>query len=105
MAKNRFRTPHCFGYVGNGGNIVSHENCNSIIIKIKSVYSSYSKIMSLEDQKQLLNMLKEIEQAKKCIKCTAREEMYGIIRKMERKYHELKKHTVQHFPAVVEKQR
>jgi len=108
MAKDKIRASQNFGYVGNGENIVSQENRisinrSSIIIKIKSVYSSYSEIMSLEDQKQLLDMLKEIEQTKKDIENVGK--MFIIVSRMRQKYRDLEKHYAEHFSVMVEKQR
>jgi len=84
---------HNFGYVGSSGGVVSHENCDSIIARIKQVYSLYGERMSLEDKKHLLAMLSQIEKSKKCIGVSEKDNMYKIVNALCGKYSNMERRS------------
>ena len=92
MPKIRITMRRNFGCVGNSKNIVSPtENCDAVIAKIKRVFSSYEKLMSVEDKKRLLDMLSQIEKSERRISPALKDKMHEDIGAMWNKYRILEK--------------
>ena len=61
-------------------------NCDSLIRRIRDFYYVNEHKISLEDKKQLLVYLQQIERARKVLNAQARQEIYSAVEQMKYKY-------------------
>lgn len=64
----------------------NQSNCDALIHKIANFFFKFNDTLSLDDKKQILSMLQEIERANKKMSTHRRIRMYNAIADMKRRY-------------------
>ncbi len=63
-------------------------NCDTLVHRIKEFYFKYESRLSLEDKKEILLFVQQIDRANKVLNARMRNDIYVAIRKISKKYQE-----------------